>query len=180
MEEIKTTIDDLILIKPSVYMDERGEFLESYNDKKYPPLIKEFQFSQDNLSKSHKHVLRGLHFQLPPYAQGKLVQVLRGCVLDVAVDLRKSSSTFGKYFSVELNEDNKLQLWIPAGFAHGFIAKEANTIFSYKCSNSYSPTHERTLLWNDSELNIDWGFESPIVSSKDRDGILFKNFKSPF
>ena len=91
MEEIKTTIDDLILIKPSVYRDERGEFLESYNDKKYPPLIKESHFSQDNLSKSHKHVLRGLHFQLPPYAQGKLVQVLRGCVLDVAVDLRKNS-----------------------------------------------------------------------------------------
>ena len=180
MEEIKTTIDDLILIKPSVYMDERGEFLESYNDKKYPPLIKESHFSQDNLSKSHKHVLRGLHFQLPPYAQGKLAQVLRGCVLDVAVDLRKNSSTFGKYFSVELNEDNKLQLWIPVGFAHGFIVKEAGTIFSYKCSNSYSPSHEMTLLWNDSELSIDWGFESPIVSSKDRDGILFKNFKSPF
>ena len=180
MEEIKTTIDDLILIKPSVYIDERGEFLETYNDNKYPPLIKEFQFPQDNLSKSNKHVLRGLHFQLPPYAQGKLVQVLRGCVLDVAVDLRKSSSTYGKYFSVELNEDNKLQLWIPVGFAHGFIAKEAGTIFSYKCSNSYYPSHEMTLLWNDSELNIDWGFESPIVSSKDRDGILFKDFKSPF
>lgn len=180
MEEIKTTIDDLILIKPSVYRDERGEFLESYNDKKYLPLIKESNFSQDNLSKSHKHVLRGLHFQLPPYAQGKLVQVLRGCVLDVAVDLRKNSSTFGKYFSVELNEDNKLQLWIPVGFAHGFIAKEEGTIFSYKCSNSYSPSHEMTLLWNDSELNIDWGFESPIVSSKDRDGIFFKDFKSPF
>ena len=112
MEEIKTTIDDLILIKPSVYRDERGEFLESYNDKKYPPLIKESHFSQDNLSKSNKHVLRGLRFQLPPYAQGKLVQVLRGCVLDVAVDLRKNSSTFGKYFSVELNEDNKLQFLI--------------------------------------------------------------------
>ena len=180
MEEIKTTIDDLILIKPSVYYDERGEFFESYNDNKYAALIKEVHFSQDNLSKSHKHVLRGLHFQLPPYAQGKLVQVVRGCVLDVAVDLRKSSSTFGKYFSVELNEDNKLQLWIPAGFAHGFISKEADTIFSYKCSNYYTPSHERTLLWNDPELNIDWGCELPTVSLKDRDGILFKNFRSPF
>ena len=125
-------------------------------------------------------MLRGLHFQLPPYSQGKLVSVVKGRVLDVAVDLRKESSTFGRHFSIELSALNKLQLWIPPGFAHGFVTLEEDTIFSYKCSNYYSPNHEQTILWNDDTLEIDWKVTNPIISLKDEEGINFTIFNSPF
>ena len=181
MEVLNCTIDGLFIIKPQLYTDHRGSFFESFNYKKYLEFLgKDIKLVQDNMSVSKKHVLRGLHFQLPPFAQGKLVTVIRGSVLDVAVDLRKQSETFGKYFSIELSGTNKLQFWIPPGFAHGFVALEDDTIFSYKCSNYYSPQHEQTILWNDNALNIDWGIVEPVISQKDEEGIPFAGFESPF
>ena len=137
-------------------------------------------FVQDNESISKKNVLRGLHFQIPPFAQGKLVRVVSGSVLDVAVDLRKGSPTYGKHEIVELSADNKRQFWIPPGFAHGFLSLEENTVFNYKCSNYYSPVSERTIKWNDPDLNIDWQINEPIVSEKDQNGLDFVNFVSQF
>ena len=174
-------IKDLLLIQPRVFEDDRGLFYESFNETKYKEILgSEIQFVQDNISVSKKNVLRGLHFQNPPFAQGKLVTVLRGSVLDVAVDLRKESATYGQYQLVELSEINKLQFWIPAGFAHGFCALEDNTIFSYKCSNYYSPQHEETIKWNDADLSIDWKIINPIVSEKDKVGKDFNTFVTPF
>ncbi|MFN5149715.1 MAG: dTDP-4-dehydrorhamnose 3,5-epimerase [Flavobacteriia bacterium] len=174
-------IKGLVVIEPSIFHDDRGFFFESYNIKNYSDYLgSEVKFVQDNISLSKKGVLRGLHFQLPPFAQGKLVSVLRGSVLDVAVDLRQDSSTYGKYQAVKLTDQNRLQFWIPEGFAHGFVSLEDNTIFSYKCSNYYSPQHERTILWNDSDLNIDWGIFDTMVSEKDKIGEDFSNFISPF
>lgn len=174
-------IEGLVVIEPSIFQDDRGFFFESYSLKNYSDYLgSEVKFVQDNISLSKKGVLRGLHFQLPPFAQGKLVSVLRGSVLDVAVDLRQDSSTYGKYQAVKLTDQNRLQFWIPEGFAHGFVSLEDNTIFSYKCSNYYSPQHERTILWNDSDLNIDWGIFDTIVSEKDKIGEDFSNFISPF
>lgn len=174
-------IEGLVLIEPRAFHDDRGFFFESFNENKYREYLGDgIQFVQDNISSSKKGVLRGLHFQLPPFAQGKLVSVVKGGVLDVAVDLRKESPTYGKYELVELTEKNKLQFWIPPGFAHGFLSLEEDTIFSYKCSNYYSPQHERTILWNDQDLKIEWGIDTPIVSDKDRIGEEFRNFVSPF
>lgn len=174
-------IEGLVLIEPRAFQDDRGFFFESFNENKYREYLGNgVQFVQDNISSSKKGVLRGLHFQLPPFAQGKLVSVVKGGVLDVAVDLRKESLTYGKYELVELTEKNKLQFWIPPGFAHGFLSLEEDTIFSYKCSNYYSPQHERTILWNDQDLNIEWDIDAPIVSDKDRIGEEFRNFVSPF
>lgn len=174
-------IEGLVLIEPRIFHDDRGFFFESYNLNKYRDHVgDDIQFVQDNISSSKKGVLRGLHFQTPPFAQGKLVSVLRGSVLDVAVDIRSGSPTFGKHHIVELSGSNKLQFWIPPGFAHGFVSLEDDTLFSYKCSNYYSPSHEKTLLWNDPELNIDWGIIDPIVSEKDKIGDEFRNFTSPF
>ena len=124
--------------------------------------------------------MRGLHFQNPPYQQGKLVRVIKGAVIDVAVDIRKDSKTYGQHFSIELNEKNKKIFWIPPGFAHGFIALEADTIFHYKCTGLYNKSSEDRLIWNDPELGIDWGVENPIVSEKDQESNLFKNYKSQF
>jgi dTDP-4-dehydrorhamnose 3,5-epimerase len=143
-------------------------------------LIKKVNFSQDNVSISKKNVLRGLHFQKPPKSQGKLVQVIKGSVLDVAVDIRLHSPTYGQHYKVELNDKNRLQLWIPEGFAHGFVALENNTIFSYKCTSAYSKSHEMDLRWNDPLLNIDWGVSSPLLSDKDEMATSFENFNSPF
>jgi dTDP-4-dehydrorhamnose 3,5-epimerase len=180
MEKITVGIEGLLLFNPKIFKDERGEFFETYNYERYASQLPGVNFVQDNLSKSHKNVLRGLHFQLPPFDQGKLVQVIKGRALDVAVDIRKNSKTYGHYFSVELSEINKIQFWIPPGFAHGFLSLENDTLFAYKCTNNYSPGHEKTILWNDSQLAIDWKETEPIVSSKDTQGIKFSDFNSPF
>ncbi len=180
MEIISTPIPDLFVIQPNVFKDNRGYFFESFNHKKFQDKGIEHLFVQDNESKSQKGVLRGLHFQKPPYAQGKLVRVITGSVLDVAVDIRSKSPTYGKHFSVILSEENKSMLWIPEGFAHGFVTLEDNTIFSYKCTNFYNKDSEGSLLWCDNELAINWGIDEPILSDKDKISPIFKDFVSPF
>jgi dTDP-4-dehydrorhamnose 3,5-epimerase len=180
MERIPTTLKDVLILKPSVFSDPRGYFYESYNHERFKNLGIPEVFVQDNESKSSKGVLRGLHFQVPPFAQGKLVRVIKGAVLDIAVDLRVNSPDFGKWVSVELSEENKLMCWIPPGFAHGFLCLEDNTIFSYKCTQVYNKDSERSILWNDPDLNIDWKITNPLLSGKDLEAPLFKNFTSPF
>ena len=180
MEIEEKEINGLIEIFPKVFGDQRGFFLETYNEVRYQDIIYNGQFVQDNFSSSNKGVLRGLHLQLPPYSQGKLVQVLTGSAIDVAVDLRKNSKTFGQHVTVFLSSEKRNQFWIPEGFAHGFLALEDNTIFSYKCTNYYNPKSEVTILWNDRNLQIDWQIENPIISPKDQEGTLFKDFISPF
>lgn len=175
-----TSIKDLLIIKPSVFEDNRGYFFESYNENEFNKFGINTKFVQDNQSFSHKGVLRGLHFQAPPFAQAKLVRVLKGAVLDVALDIRKNSLTFGKYFSIELNEQNKTMLYIPEGFAHGFVTLDNDTLFSYKCSNYYNKESERCLLWNDNTLSINWSIKNPIISSKDELGMAFSELISPF
>ncbi len=173
MNVTHTKIDGLYIIEPRVFGDERGFFLETYNSDRYRDAGIDVQFVQDNLSSSAKGVLRGLHFQKPPYAQDKLVQVVQGAVLDVAVDLRSASQTYGEWVSVVLTGENKKQFWIPEGFAHGFVALEDDTIFSYKCTHVYAPDADSGIIWNDSTLRIDWelaayGITAPIVSEKDQ------------
>lgn len=180
MEIIKTKIKDLLIIKPRVFRDERGYFFEAFNETLFKENGLNFNFVQDNESKSQKGVLRGLHFQKPPYSQGKLVRVIKGAVLDVAVDLRKDSETYGQHFSVELTEENKTMYWIPPGFAHGFLTLRDETIFSYKCTNLYNKESEGAIIWNDKDLNIDWGISNPIVSEKDKIAPDFNSFNSPF
>jgi len=180
MEIVKTSIPDLYIIKPTVFEDNRGYFFESYNKEAFLRNGIDQNFVQDNESKSSKGVLRGLHFQRPPFDQGKLVRVMHGAVLDVAVDLRKNSPTYGNWASVELNHDNKWMYWIPPGFAHGFVTLEDNTVFFYKCTNVYNKESEGSLLWNDPDLNIDWKIQNPILSEKDKTGPLLKDFISPF
>ncbi|MCD6179572.1 MAG: dTDP-4-dehydrorhamnose 3,5-epimerase [Bacteroidales bacterium] len=181
MEIITTKIPNLLILKPNIYKDDRGYFFESYNKELFLSKGIDQNFVQDNESKSMKGVLRGLHFQKPPYAQGKLVRVMKGAVLDVAVDLRKSSSTFGQWESIELTEDNKFMYWIPPGMAHGFITLEDNTVFFYKCTNVYNKQSEGSILWNDPDLNINWGSNiKPLLSEKDKISPLFKDFISPF
>ena len=172
-------IKDLLIITPSVFTDNRGYFLESYNKKILSSKLG-LEFVQDNESMSQKGVLRGLHFQKPPHAQGKLVRVITGSVLDVVVDLRKESSTYGKHYKHILTAKNKTQLYIPEGFAHGFLVLEDNTIFSYKCTNYYNKEAESSLFWNDKTLNIDWSIEDPIISEKDKNAKYFINFTTPF
>jgi dTDP-4-dehydrorhamnose 3,5-epimerase len=178
MNIIKTKIEGVLVIEPQVFGDERGFFLETYNEKRYKEAGIEYDFVQDNLSASAKGVLRGLHFQEGENAQGKLVQVIRGKVLDVAVDTRKDSSTYGQYVAIGLSGENKKQLWIPPGLAHGFLSLEDGTIFSYKCTALYSPSSEKGIIWNDKDLGIDWKLEEngiiePTVSEKDKDNISF-------
>ena len=180
MEIIKTSIEGLLIIKPDVFKDDRGYFFETYNQERFAKAGLTMDFVQDNESKSSKGVLRGLHFQKPPYAQGKLVRVTKGAVMDIAVDLRKDSPTYGKWESVVLTEENKLQFWIPEGFAHGFVTLEDDTIFAYKCTNVYNKESEGSLLWNDPDINIEWNIENPILSEKDKVSPLFKNFETPF
>jgi dTDP-4-dehydrorhamnose 3,5-epimerase len=175
----KTNIKDIILLTPRVYKDERGYFMESYNQKKVEILIKD-RFVQDNESVSHKNVLRGLHFQLPPYAQSKLIRVVKGSILDIAVDLRKDSSTYGEHFKQVLSGENKKQLYIPVGFAHGFLSLEDNTILNYKCSDYYSASAEASIIWNDPQLKINWGIENPILAEKDQLAENFITFENPF
>jgi dTDP-4-dehydrorhamnose 3,5-epimerase len=177
---IRTKINDLVLIQPDVFPDPRGYFFESFQKEKFLALGIDAEFIQDNESMSGKGVLRGLHFQKPPFAQGKLVRVVCGSVLDVAVDLRKASKTYGKWESSLLSAKNKLMMWVPEGFAHGFLVLEDNTIFQYKCTNYYNKDSESGIIWNDPDLKIDWGINKPIVSEKDLQGGLFRDLKSPF
>lgn len=175
-----TSIEGLLIIHPKVFVDGRGYFYESWNEKVFHEAGIDVQFVQDNQSLSQKDVLRGLHFQAPPHQQAKLVRVISGAVLDVAVDVRKNSPTYGKHFAIELNEENKTMFYIPAGFAHGFATLADNTLFAYKCAGYYNKNSETTLLWNDKELGIDWKINSPILSEKDIIGVPFADLKSPF
>ena len=180
MKITKTDIQGLIIIEPQIFKDSRGCFFESWNAKKFKQLGISEDFVQDNQSVSSKGVLRGLHFQNPPYAQAKLVRVIEGSVLDVAVDLRKNSPTYGKHFSVILSEQNNKSFFIPKGFAHGFLSLEDNTVFNYKCSDYYNKESEGSLLWNDEDLKIDWQIDNPLISEKDLQADFFKNFKTKF
>lgn len=181
MEIESCFIEGLKIISPKLFGDSRGYFFESYNAQAFNKFVStEFNFVQDNESYSMKNVLRGLHFQSPPFAQGKLVRVVQGKVLDVALDIRKNSRTYGEYFKIELSAENKKMFWIPPGFAHGFVVLEDNTIFQYKCTDFYNPNAEGSILWNDPNLSIDWQVDEPIISDKDKNGILFCNFASPF
>jgi dTDP-4-dehydrorhamnose 3,5-epimerase len=170
MEIIKTAIDGLLIIEPKVFGDDRGFFLETYSQKRYQESGIPGVFVQDNLSLSRRGVLRGLHFQ-NPNAQGKLVSCPMGEVFDVAVDIRKGSKTFGKWVGVHLSGDNKRQFWIPPGFAHGFVVLSETALFSYKCTEYYSPKDEKTILWNDPEIGIEWPMTDGLqLSEKDRKG----------
>ena len=178
MEVLKTAIEGLLIIEPTVFGDSRGYFFESYNKQRFNEATGlDIDFVQDNQSKSCYGVLRGLHFQKPPFAQSKLVRCVRGKVLDVAVDIRKSSTTFGKYVAVELTEDNHRQLFIPHGFAHGFVVLSEEAIFQYKCDNFYNKESEGAIAWNDPEIGIDWGIPSAdiILSDKDKVNPLLKD-----
>ncbi len=177
----KTNLSDLYVIQPDVFEDDRGYFFESFNKSEFNSETRIYtEFCQDNQSKSKKNVLRGLHFQNPPFAQGKLIRVLSGSVLDVAVDIRKNSSTYGMHYKHKLSAENFSMMYIPEGFAHGFITLENNTIFSYKCSNYYNKASENCLLWNDKDLAIDWEINDPILSEKDKLGKKFSSFASKF
>jgi len=180
MKIIKTEIKGLLIIKPRVFEDDRGYFFESWSKEGFKNNGIDIDFVQDNQSLSSKGVVRGLHFQNPPFAQGKLVRVIQGSVLDVAVDIRKNSPTYGEHVSVLLSGKNKTMFWIPPGFAHGFSTLEDNTVFSYKCSGVYNKESEGSLLWNDSDLNIDWKTEKAIISEKDKASEKFITFKSQF
>jgi dTDP-4-dehydrorhamnose 3,5-epimerase len=180
MEIVETGIPDLYIVKPTVFKDNRGYFFESYNKEAFLRHGIDQNFVQDNESKSGKDVLRGLHFQKPPFAQGKLVRVIKGAVRDVAVDLRKSSPTYGKWASVELTEENKWMYWVPPGFAHGFVTLEEDTVFFYKCTNIYNKASEGAIRWDDPDLNIDWGINNPLLSDKDKISPFFKDFETPF
>ena len=177
MNIIKTEIDGVVIIEPRLFKDGRGYFFESYSEKDFNAQVREIKFVQDNESKSSYGVLRGLHFQKPPYAQSKLVRVIKGAVLDVAVDIRKGSPTFGKHVAVELTEDNHRQFFIPRGFAHGFSVLTPEVIFQYKCDNFYAPQSEGALAWDDPDLGIDWRIPSDkiILSEKDKHHPRLKN-----
>ena len=182
MKFIETEISDVIIIEPKVFGDARGYFLESYNQKKFEEVVGKISFVQDNESKSSKGVLRGLHFQKPPFNQAKLVRCIEGRVMDVAVDIRKGSPTFGKHVAIELTGENKRQLFVPRGFAHGFLVLSESAIFAYKVDNSYAPTHDAGIRWDDSILNIQWGVNESevLVSEKDTKLPFFSEFESPF
>ena len=180
MKLIETGLKDLVLIESNVFHDERGYFFEGFNKDSCSELGLKIEVAQTNISQSQKGVVRGLHFQNPPYAQGKLIRVMQGAVLDVAIDIRKSSDTFGKHYSVELNDENKLALWIPPGFAHGFKTLKDKTLFYYNCTEVYNKQAEGSIKWNDPELGINWEIENPIVSEKDQNAPMFKDFESQF
>ena len=180
MEVIETKIKGLLIINPNIFGDARGYFFESYNEETFKKNGITAKFIQDNQSLSNAGVLRGLHFQAPPYDQGKLVRVITGAVLDVAVDIRKNSPTYGEHVTIELTAENKTMFYIPPGFAHGFLTLKDNTIFSYKCTNLYNKNSEGTVLWNDTDLNINWNVKDPLLSEKDLAGTIFKEFNSPF
>ena len=170
MEIIKTFIEGVVIIEPRLFKDERGYFFESFNQREFEEKVCKTTFVQDNESKSSYGVIRGLHFQKPPFAQSKLVRVVKGAVLDVAVDIRKGSPTFGQHVAVELTEDNHLQFFVPRGFAHGFSVLSEEVVFQYKCDNFYAPECEGALAWDDTDLGIDWRIpvNKILLSDKDR------------
>jgi dTDP-4-dehydrorhamnose 3,5-epimerase len=179
----ETPLRGLFVIEPRVFRDPRGYFFESFNSKSFIDAGINDNFVQDNQSLSQKGVLRGLHFQIHEAAQSKLVRVITGAVWDVAVDIRKGSPTYGQYFGIEINEENNLMVYIPQGFAHGFLTLRDHTIFSYKCGNFYNKPLERGILWNDPDINIQWSLgadEPPLLSDKDRENPLLRDFDSPF
>jgi dTDP-4-dehydrorhamnose 3,5-epimerase len=180
MDIIKGEIPGLLIIAPDIYFDDRGYFFESYNEEKLALAGFSFRFVQDNESCSKKGVIRALHFQNPPYEQGKLVRVVSGSVFDVAVDIRSGSPWYGKYQKVLLSAENKKQFWVPAGFAHGFAALEDDTIVNYKCTGQYHKASEESIIWSDPDLNIDWGVETPVVSDRDAVAHEFGTFESRF
>jgi dTDP-4-dehydrorhamnose 3,5-epimerase len=183
MKLIKTKIEDLYIIKPDLFEDDRGYFFESYNKQKLDDLLgQEYVFVQDNESKSTYGVIRGLHYQLVPHAQAKLVRALQGAVYDVAVDLRKNSPTFGQWTGVELSGENMKQFLIPRGFAHGFSVLTESAVFAYKCDNFYNPKAESGIIWNDDTLNIDWKInaEEAVISEKDAMLLSFENAEMNF
>ncbi|CAM1339457.1 dTDP-4-dehydrorhamnose 3,5-epimerase [Tenacibaculum aestuarii] len=182
MNFIKTDIPEVVIIEPKVFGDHRGYFFESFNQKEFEENIGEINFIQDNESKSSFGVLRGLHFQKPPYTQAKLVRCIKGRVLDVAVDIRKKSPTYGKHVIVELSEENKRQLFVPRGFAHGFVVVSEEAIFSYKVDNWYAPEYDAGIAWNDSMLNIDWNINNSEVklSEKDQKLPMLEELENPF
>jgi dTDP-4-dehydrorhamnose 3,5-epimerase len=176
----KTELEGVIVIEPDVFKDSRGFFFESYNKEKYGKEGFNFNFIQDNISKSVKGTVRGLHYQVGDFAQGKLCQVLAGEVYDVAVDIRFGSPTFGKFVGAKLTGENHTQLWIPQGFAHGFSVLSDDVIFMYKCTNFYSKKDERAILYNDPDIGIDWKVEIPVVSEKDLQAKRFKDIEMDF
>ena len=177
MEVIKTEIEGVVIIEPRLFKDERGYFFESFSQRDFDKQVRTIHFVQDNESKSCYGVLLGLHFQKPPFAQSKLVRVIKGAVLDVAVDIRKGSPTFGQHVAVELTEDNYRQFFIPRGFAHGFSVLSDEVIFQYKCDNFYAPQSEGAIAWDDPALGIDWKIpaEKVILSEKDKHHPLLKD-----
>lgn len=182
MEVIETKIPGVVIIEPRLFPDARGYFFESFSKREFEEKVGKIDFVQDNESKSSYGVLRGLHFQKPPYAQSKLVRVVKGAVLDVAVDIRKGSPTFGQHVAVELTEDNHRQFFIPRGFAHGFAVLTDEVIFQYKCDNFYAPASEGAIAWDDPDLGIDWRVpaEKVILSEKDKKHPRLKEMETPF
>ena len=182
MEIIKTAIEGVVIIEPRLFKDDRGYFFESFSQREFTEKVRKVDFVQDNESKSSYGVLRGLHFQKPPYAQSKLVRVIKGSVLDVAVDIRKGSPTFGEHVSVELTEENHRQFFIPRGFAHGFVVLTEEVIFQYKCDNFYHPEADGGISILDESLGIDWKIpiDKALLSDKDTKHALLKDFNSPF
>ena len=182
MNVINTDIQGVVIVEPKVFGDHRGYFFESFSEKDFAEAVGEVKFVQDNESKSSYGVLRGLHFQKPPHAQAKLVRVVKGHVLDIAVDLRKGSPTFGKHVAVELTEENHRQLFIPRGFAHGFVVLSDEAVFQYKCDNYYAPQSEGSVLWNDPDIGIQWGIpsEDVMLSEKDANAPLLKDLGDVF
>ena len=182
MEVIKTDIEGVVIIRPRIFEDARGYFYESYSKREFDRLVGKVDFVQDNESRSSYGVLRGLHFQNPPYAQSKLVRVIRGRVLDVAVDIRRSSPTYGKYVACELTAENHLMFFIPQGFAHGFVVLSEDVVFQYKCDNFYHPESEGAIAWNDPDLAIDWRIpvDDIILSAKDQRHPRLCEIETPF
>ena len=182
MRFINTYIDGLYVVEPRVYGDHRGYFFESYNQREFEKKVGDIQFVQDNESLSSRGVVRGLHFQKPPFDQAKLVRCIHGEVLDVAVDLRKKSPTYGQHFSIKLSSENKKKLFVPRGFAHGFAVLSEKAIFAYKVDNWYSPEHDCGLKWDDKGLGVDWILNKDEIRLSEKDRTLqdFKNFNSPF
>jgi dTDP-4-dehydrorhamnose 3,5-epimerase len=180
MQVTKTFIEGLLVIQPTIFNDARGYFYEPYNRKMFAEIGIGEEFVQDNQSFSQKGVIRGLHFQNPPHAQAKLLRILQGSIWDVAVDIRKSSPTYGKYFGIELSAENKTIFYVPKGFAHGFLTLEDNTLLLYKCSDFYNKPSEESLIWNDTDVGISWKINNPILSEKDLNGKMLKELKSQF
>ena len=181
MEHQTTPIDGLMLLRPKLFEDDRGSFSETWSIKAFEEVVgRRVDFVQSNESRSQAGVLRGIHFQAPPHAQGKLVRVVQGRALDVAVDLRKGSLTYGQHFAALLTGENRWQFWVPEGFGHGFVSLEEETVFQYLCTQLYHPDSEGCIRWDDPTLGIDWGIEDPRVSLKDSEAMRFVDFESPF